>query len=66
LDPETSLKQLISQWRKDYLLSLRENQKKGFENKKCSMISLGDIVIMKDDFSKRAFWKLAIVDSLLT
>jgi len=29
-------------------------------------ISLGDIVVLKDDFFKRAFWKLALVDSLLT
>ena len=60
------LRQFTSQWCKDYLLSLRENQKTKSASRKFSRISIGDVVILKDNFTKRAFWKLAIVDSLLT
>jgi len=60
------LRQFTNQWHKDYLLSLRENQKAKSASRKFSRISIGDIVILNDDFAKRAFWKLAIVDSLLT
>jgi len=57
------LRQFTKQWRKDYL---RENQKARPTSKNVSRISLGDIVILKDDFTKRAFWKLAVVESLLS
>jgi len=45
---------------------LRESQKARSASRKLSRIFIGYIVILKDDFTKRAFWKLAIVDSLLT
>jgi len=40
---------------------LRENLKAKSASRKFSRISIGDIVILKDDFTKRAFWKLVIV-----
>jgi len=45
---------------------LRENQKVKSASRKFSRISIVDIVILMDDFTKRGFWKLVIVDSLLT
>ena len=59
------LRQFTSQWHKDYLLNLRENHKNKHETKSGSKISLGDVVLLKDDSTKRIFWKLAIVEELL-
>jgi len=58
------LNQIISCWRKDYLLSLREVRN---ANRTVSSpaIKVGDIVILKDESIKRLFWKLAKVVQLL-
>ena len=45
---------------------MRENQKARSPSRNVSKISLGDIVILKDGSTKRAFWKVAVVESLLT
>ena len=60
------LQQFTDQWKKEYLLSLRENatcKSKSKSNR--ANISVGDIVLMKSDSTKRAFWKLARVEELL-
>ena len=58
------LNQIISCWRKDYLLSLREVS----STKRTGsgpVVKVGDVVILKDDSVKRLFWKLAKVVELL-
>jgi hypothetical protein len=60
------LQQFTDQWKKEYLLSLRENatcKSKSKSNR--ANISVGDIVLMKSDSTKQAFWKLARVEDLL-
>ena len=59
------LQQFTRQWCKEYLLSLRETHKNNYHGKGGSVISVGDIVVLKDD-TKRMFWKLAVVQELLT
>ena len=58
------LNQIISCWRKDYLLSLREVRGIKRAGPGCT-IKVGDIVILKDESVKRLFWKLARVIQLL-
>ena len=60
------LQQFTCQWRREYLLSLRENatcKSKSKSNR--ANISVGDIVLVKSDSTKRAFWKIARVEELL-
>ena len=60
------LQQFTCQWRREYLLSLRENatcKSKSKSNR--ANISVGDIVLVKLDSTKRAFWKIARVEELL-
>ncbi|XP_065070793.1 uncharacterized protein LOC135695590 [Rhopilema esculentum] len=54
------LEQFSERWRKDYLLNLMEAYKPKQVHDKPS-IAVGDIVILKNDFCKRAFWKLCRV-----
>jgi len=56
---------LVKIWRKDYLLNLREFhsvKKRGTTDRS---IAIEDIVILKDDLTKRMFWKMGIVEKLL-
>ena len=53
-------------WRKEYLVNLREahatnSRKKGEDPE----IAVGDVVLLQNDSTKRALWKLAIVKELL-
>ena len=59
------LQQFARQWRREYLLSLRERAitKSGGGNP--SLIQVGDVVILKDDSTARAFWKMGKVEELL-
>ena len=60
------LQQFTCQWRREYLLSLQENatcKSKSKSNR--ANISVGEIVLVKSDSTKRAFWKLARVEELL-
>ena len=51
-------------WRKDYLLNLRERASKQDTN--CAPnIKVGDVVVLKNDKTKRIFWKLGRIESLL-
>ena len=60
------LTQFTRQWRREYLLSLREvNSVKARQGKRLT-IAKGDVVVVKDDASKRLFWKLGVVKDLIT
>ena len=62
------LQQFTSQWQREYLLNLRENaacKSKAKASCNSAHISVGDIVVVKSDSTKRAFWKLARVEELL-
>ena len=59
------LEQFTNRWRKEYLLSLREHHSvKRREASRCH-VKVGDVVLLYDDGTKRAFWKLAIVNELI-
>ena len=60
------LDQFTKQWRREYLLALREyhhcrNEKQRVVNR----IKTGDIVVMKEDHTGRCWWKLGRVIELL-
>ena len=59
------LRQFTDQWRKIYLLNLRERHAQVPKNRKGADIAIGDVVILKNDTSNRMFWKLAKVEELL-
>ena len=58
--------QFMSLWRKTYLLDLREHHRVKQRVTKGPEVAVGDVVILKNDTTKRLFWKLAIVKELLT
>jgi len=59
------IRQFTKCWRNDYLLNLREQH--SIKNKPQGhwQIKVGDVVILKNDTTKQAFWKLAIVESVI-
>ena len=59
------LQQFAKQWRREYLLSLRERPTTKSANGNPATVRVGDIVILKNDSTSRAFWKLAKVEELL-
>jgi len=61
------LKQFTTIWRKQYLLQLRESHALKLKKQgKHRPIEVDDMVILKDESTKRAFWKLARVKELIT
>ena len=58
------MQQFTNRWRKEYLLNLRE-QAVCVSRGKNESITVGDIVIIKNDKTNRNFWKLAMVETLL-
>ena len=58
------LKGFTDQWRKEYLQSLRE-QSKSSKGSNDNVITVGDIVLLKDDKSARSLWKLAKIEELI-
>ena len=60
------LDQFTKQWRKEYLLSLRESAKLSAKPSKDTIkIKIGEIVILRNDSTKRVFWKFGKVDELI-
>ena len=59
------LNQFIKQWRTEYLLSLRESSKSNLKDSYNGPIAVGDMVILRNDNTRRMFWKLAKVGELL-
>ena len=56
------LKNFTDQWRKEYLLSIRESSR--VQNNKSNIINVGNIVILKNENTSRMYWKLARVENL--
>jgi len=60
------LNQFTRQWRREYLLGLREHyQCKSNKQQNTSPIKTGDIVVMKDDHTTQYWWKLGRVIELV-
>lgn len=59
------LQQLTKQWRREYLTGLRERKQPGTKESTKEIISVGDIVILKNDSTCRSYWKLAKVEKLI-
>lgn len=63
------LNEFVKQWRRDYLLGLREHTMGSVQRlnqREARNIKTGDIVVMKDDCTNRSWWKLARVTELMT
>ena len=60
------LSQVTKQWKKSYLTSLRETHLKRNKKHGKEQISVGDVVLLKDESTKRMFWKLAVITELIT
>ena len=60
------LSQFLNQWRRDYLLNLRESHNLKSRKDGKPSIQTGDVVVVKSDTSKRLYWKLGLVQQLLT
>ena len=59
------LQQFSKQWKREYLLSLRENSTARSVGGNRNAITVSDIVILKNDSTSRAFWKLGKVEQLI-
>ena len=59
------LERITKQWKNEYLLALREQSSTRSRVNRNPEIALGDIVIIRNDQTKRNFWKLAKVEQLL-
>ena len=59
------LQQFSKQWKREYLLSLRENSTARSVGGNHTAITVGDIAILKNDCTSRAFWKLSQVEQLI-
>jgi hypothetical protein len=57
------LRKFINQWRRDYLLNLRENSAVNSRNSSNSTETAeGDIVLLRSDSTGRNFWQLAVIE----
>ena len=59
------LEQFTNRWKKEYLLSLREHHSMKHQGSQGPCIKVGDVVLLYDEGTKRAFWKLAVVNELI-
>ena len=59
------LNHFTKQWRRNYLLNLRECHLVKCRSHNKKVTSVGDVVLLRDDCAKCIFWKLAIVKELL-
>ena len=59
------LQQVTKQWRKEYLTSLREQSSPRNKGISVQEISVGDIVLLKNDSTNRIHWKIARVEELI-
>ena len=58
------LGQFVKRWEREYLLSIREGSNVA-HGRGSQPISVGDIVILKEDGTPRLFWKLAKKEDLI-
>ena len=63
--PKIILQELISQWRREYLTSLREHSIVDSKDSKSREIEKDDVVIVKADSTLRPFCRLPKVEELL-
>ena len=59
------LSQFMNQWRKEYLLNLREHHLLKDKKKGRLPVEVGDVVVVKSDVSNRAFWRLGMIEELI-
>lgn len=59
------LRQLTTQWRKEYLTSLKERAQAVSRGSDKKPIEIGDIVLLKNDSTSRVFWKIGKVEELI-
>jgi len=59
------LENFTKQWRREYLTGLRETHSRHRREASKDEAIVGDVVILKDDTTKRVFWKLAVIEELL-
>jgi len=53
-------------WRHEYLISLRETHALlKNSGQKSSTVAVGDVVILKDEWTKKMWWKLAIIEEVM-
>ena len=60
------LNQFTRQWRKEHLTGLRESHRTNSRWNGFSEITVGVVGVLKDDSTKRVFWKLGVVEELVT
>ena len=61
----TLLSHFTRQWKNEYLLGLLESTKINADGKK-PIVNVDDIVMVKDDQTKRTFWKICKVIELIS
>ena len=61
----TLLTQFAQRWKKEYLLSIMDSYK-GKQSMDKPVIEVGDIVVLRNDGTKRSFWKLGKIVKLFT
>ena len=59
------LQRFSNQWKSEYLLALREQSSTNSRGNRNPEIAVGDIVIIRNEQTKRIFWKMAKVEQLL-
>ena len=59
------LQQVTKQWRQEYLTGLREQSNARNKGNAVQEISVGDIVLLKDDSTNRIHWKIARVEEII-
>ena len=61
-----TLEQFWTRWKREYLLELRECHRYGNTNGRGEEVKIGDIVVVHDSEKKRGFWKLGVVERVIT
>ena len=59
------LRRLTTQWRREYLTSLKERAQAVSRGSDKKPIEIGDIVLLKNDSTSRVFWKIGKVEELI-
>ena len=59
------LQQVTKQWRQEYLTGLREQSNARNKGNAVQEISVGDIVLLKNDSTNRIHWKIARVEEII-
>ena len=59
------ISQFVKRWRNEYQVNLRESYSIKRKHKSIPKVKEGDVVILKNESTKHAFWKLAIIESLI-